>query len=57
MSKYNPIECKKSIKFYGIYLCKLNGGVPCALYEGEKCYMQVSDELLANMLKQEEVME
>ena len=60
MNKYNPTECKESNKHYGIYFCRLNGGVPCALHRGEKCYMQVSDEAvakLANALKQEEVTE
>lgn len=57
MSNYNPTECKESNKLYGIYLCRLNGGVPCALHKGEKCYMQVSDEAvarLANVFKKEE---
>ena len=56
MNKYNPTECKESNKLYGIYLCRLNGGVPCALHKGEKCYLQRMDDAattIANALHRE----
>ena len=51
MNKYYPQECKESIKLYGFYLCRLNGGVPCALYIDKKCYKQKSDEAVVAMAK------
>lgn len=43
MNEYNPRACKQSINMGGIYICGLQT-VPCALHNGEKCYMQRTDE-------------
>ena len=40
MSNYNPATCHGSTIVCGIYICRWNCGVPCALYKGEMCYME-----------------
>lgn len=55
---YKPETCKSSVTVYGIYLCRLNGGVPCALHKGKMCYAEKVDratnELIKAMRKEEE---
>ena len=59
MSNYNPHECRMSLDVYGVFICRLES-VPCALHNGDKCYMQRFDEsvtAMANALKKEDVAE
>ena len=53
MSNYDPAEykpetCKSSVPVYDIYLCRLNGGVPCALHKGKCVTQKKSTELRMN---------
>jgi hypothetical protein len=58
MKQYNPALCRGAVKVYGIYLCRWNSGVPCALHKGEMCYMEKVDkatnELIKDMIEKEE---
>lgn len=49
-NKYHPTLCKCSTLVYEIYVCRLEHA-PCALYKGEKCYMQKQDESIARLAK------
>ena len=58
MSQYNPATCRGAVEVYGIYVCRWNSGVPCALHKGEMCYMEkvnkATNELIKEMIKEEE---
>lgn len=56
MSNYDPTEykpetCKSSMFVYGIYLCRLNGGIPCARLKGDMCYAEKTDRALNELIK------
>ena len=51
MTQYNPATCHAAVKVYGIYLCRWNGGVPCALHKGEMCYIEKVDKATNELIK------
>ena len=51
MNQYNPATCHGAIEVYGIYLCRWNGGVPCALHKGEMCYIEKVDKSTNELIK------
>lgn len=51
MSQYNPAMCRGAVEVYGIYLCRWNSGVPCALHKGEMCYMEKVDKATNELIK------
>lgn len=48
---YKPETCKSSVSVYGIYLCRWNCGVPCALYKKEMCYLEKVDKATNEFIK------
>ena len=48
---YKPETCKSSVAVYGIYLCRLNGGVPCALHKEKMCYAEKVDRATNELIK------
>ena len=48
---YKPETCKSSVSVYGIYICHLNGGVPCACHKGEMCYAEKLDRATNELIK------
>lgn len=49
-NKYSPLKCNNSCIVYETYVCRLENAL-CALYKGEKCYMQKQDEAIARLAK------